>query len=146
VPKGQWSSQALTLLDLRLMYFTRRNGPGRRFDCKLYNALCITKAFPTAYYFVGVAWISATVMKVHSHVFAQMLGIHAVQGGLFHKQGNFSRHGFRQVTKQVQSQENASLELADVDDYAVRLFTDEQNRFMRDAEFVALEEEEVHLE
>lgn len=128
-----------TLWDLRQMYFTRRNGPGRRFDFKLYNALCITKVFPAAYYFVGAIWITQTVMKIHSQAFAQLLGIHAVQGGLFHKQGNFSRHGFQQVTKQSQVEQGINLDLNDVDDYLVRLYSDQHNRFSRDSEFVMIE-------
>jgi hypothetical protein len=118
------------------MYFTRRNGPGRRFDFKLYNALCITKVFPPAYYFIGAIWLTQTVMKIHSQTFAQLLGIHAVQGGLFHKQGNFSRHGFQQVMKQAQLAQGMTFDLADVDDYLVRLFTDQHNRFSRDSEFI----------
>jgi hypothetical protein len=136
VPKAEWPPQVFTLWDLRQMYFTRRNGPGRRFDFKLYNALCITKVFPSAYYFIGAIWVSATVMKIHSQTFAQLLGIHAVQGGLFHKQGNFSRHGFQQVMKRAEAAAAMTLDLADVDDYLVRLFTDQHNRFSRDSEFV----------
>jgi hypothetical protein len=133
VPRSEWPPQIFGLWDLRQMYFTRRNGPGRRFDFKLYNALCITKVFPSAYYFIGAIWITPTVMKIHSQVFAQLLGIHAVQGGLFHKQGNFSRHGFQQVLKQTVG---VTIDAADVDDYLVRLFTDQHNRFSRDSEFV----------
>jgi hypothetical protein len=118
------------------MYFTRRNGPGRRFDLKLYNALRITKMFPSAYYWVGAIWLTQTVMKIHSQTFAQLLGIHAIQGGLFHKQGNFSRHGFQQVKKESQEAEGMNSVLVDVDDYLVRLFTDQHNRFSRDSEFI----------
>jgi hypothetical protein len=92
--------------------------------------------FPSAYYFIGAIWLNSTVMKIHSQTFAQLLGIHAVQGGLFHKQGNFSRHGFQQVMKRAQAALGMTLDLADVDDYLVRLFTDQHNRFSRDSEFV----------
>ena len=140
VPKSEWPPQVFTLWDLRQMYFTRRNGAGRRFDFKLYNALCITKAFPTAYALIGAAWIGPTVMKIHSQVFANLLGIHAVQGGLFHKQGNFSRHGFQQVMRTSPAALALHVDLRDVDDYSVRLFTDQHNRFSRDTEFVVTEE------
>lgn len=136
VPKSEWPPQVLTLWDLRQMYFTRRNGVGRRFDFKLYNALCITKMFPTAYSYIGAIWIGSNVMKIHSQTFAQLLGIHAVQGGLFHKQGNFSRHGFHQVMRQSPTAISLGIDLRDVDDYSVRLFTDQYNRFSRDTEFV----------
>lgn len=140
VPKSEWPPQVFTLWDLRQMYFTRRNGAGRRFDFKLYNALCITKAFPTAYALIGAAWIGPTVMKIQSQIFANLLGIHAVQGGLFHKQGNFSRHGFQQVMRNSPVALGLNVDLRDVDDYSVRLFTDQHNRFSRDTEFVVTEE------
>jgi hypothetical protein len=136
VPRSEWPPQVFALWDLRQMYFTRRNGPGRRFDFKLYNALCITKMFPSAYYFIGAIWLSQMVMKIHSHTFAHLLGIHAVQGGLFHKQGNFSRHGFQQVPKASHAAARINVDLCDVDDYSVRLFTDQSNRFSRDSEFI----------
>lgn len=140
VPKSEWPPQLCTLWDLRQMYFTRRNGISRRFDFKLYNALCITKAFPNAYPYVGIMWIGQNIMKVHSQTFAHLLGIHAVQGGLFHKQGNFSRHGFIQVHKQSPESLALNIDMRDVDDYNVRLFTDQENRFSRDKEFVITEE------
>jgi hypothetical protein len=116
------------------MYFTRRNGVARQFEYKLYNALCITLAFPEAYEFVGAIWISDTVMKINSQVFANLLGIHTVQGGLFHKQGNFSRHEFLPVFK-IGSPDLAELpECAEVDDYNIRLYTDTLNRFVRGVE------------
>jgi hypothetical protein len=92
--------------------------------------------FPTAYYYIGAIWLTQTVMKLDSQTFTQLLGIQAVQGGLFHKQGHFSRHGFRQVMKDTRIIEGINLDLQDVDDYLVRLFADEHNRFSRDSEFV----------
>lgn len=113
------------------MYFTRRNGAARQFDFKLYNALCITSKYPEAYEHVGAIWITQTVMKINSQAFANLLGIHAVQGGLFHKQGNFSRHGFQNIP----GSSHCIPECEDVDDYNVRLFTDRLNRFVRGGEF-----------
>jgi hypothetical protein len=73
-------------------------------------------------------------MKIQAHVFANLLGIHTVQGGLFHKQGNFSRHGFLHIFK-ISSPELAKMpECAEVDDYQVRLYTDRLGRFVRGAE------------
>lgn len=131
VPQSEWPPQTMSLSDLRRMYFTRRNGAARQFDYKLYNALCITNKFPEAYEHVGAIWVSPTVMKINSQAFAKLLGIHAVQGGLFHKQGNFPRHGFQNIpgaTHQIP-------ECADVDDYNVRLFTDRMHRFTKGGEF-----------
>ena len=121
----------MSLWELRQMYFTRRNGAARQFDFKLYNALCITNRYPEAYDHVGAIWVTPTVMKIKAPAFAHLLGIHAVQGGLFHKQGNFSRHGFQNIPGAV----HRIPECADVDDYNVRLFTDRLNRFVRGGEF-----------
>ena len=57
------------------------------------------------------------------------------KGGLFHKQGNFSRHNFTQVMIQNSPEFEGMPECADVDDFSVRLFTDPQNRFSRDTEY-----------
>lgn len=135
IPTSEWNSQAYSLIDLRLLFFTRRNGIGRVFPIKLYHALLITKKFPDSYWYTGVMWVTETVMKVNAHVFANLLGIHAVQGGLFHKQGNFTRHQFTQIMIQNSPQFQAMPECADVDDFSVRLFTDPQNRFSRDTEY-----------
>ena len=121
----------MSLNDLRDMYFTRRNGAARQFDFKLYNALCITMKHPDAYKFVGAIWVTQTVMKINSQIFANLLGIHSIQGGLFHKQGNFSRHGFMHVYKQSTMNLQKNPLCDDVDDYNVRLFTDRMNRFSR---------------
>lgn len=122
-------------MDLRQIFFTRRNGIGRVFPIKLYHALLITKAFPDAYWYTGVMWITKTVMKVNAQILAALLGIHAVQGGLFHKQGNFSRHNFTQIMIQNSPDFEALPECSDVDDFSIRLFTDSQNRFTRDTPY-----------
>lgn len=113
------------------MYFTRRNGAAQQFNFKLYNALCITMKYPEAYKYVGAIWVTQTIMKINSHIFANLLGIHAVQGGLFHKQGNFSRHGFTHVYKQSTMNLQKCPLCDDVDDYNVRLLQDRMNRFCR---------------
>jgi hypothetical protein len=120
------------------MYFTRRNGIGRQFDYKLHNALRITMHFPDGYEFVGAVWISGTVMKIHAAAFANLLGIQTVQGGLFHKQGNFSRYGFAHVFKHSSPDLADAPACDDVDDYTVRLYTDQSRRFLRDKEFQPL--------
>jgi hypothetical protein len=78
-------------------------------------------------------------MKIHAKIFANLLGIHAVQGGLFHKQGNFSRHGFVQVPRYSPAALSLNLDLRDVDDFTIRLYTDGRNRMSRDAEMIITE-------
>jgi hypothetical protein len=134
LPRQEWTAHQISLWDLKQMYFTRRNGIARQFEYKLYNALCITLAFPESYEFVGAIWISDTVMKINAHSFANLLGIQTVQGGLFHKQGNFSRHGFHHIFKSGSPDLAKLPECAEVDDYNIRLYTDELNRFVRGTE------------
>jgi hypothetical protein len=134
LPKSEWTPSQLSLWDLRQMYFTRRNGLARRFEYKLYNALAITNAFPEAYEFVGAIWVTDRIMKIHARAFAGLLGIHTVQGGLFHKQGNFSRHGLDHLFKITVPEIGKMAECAEVDDYQIRLYTDAQGRFVRGME------------
>lgn len=131
VPKVEWSDQLFTLNDLRNLYFSKRNGPARRFDFKLYNALLITEKFPSAYYYIGAIWVMPNVFKIHSRIFGSLLGIHAIQGGLFHQQGNFVRHGFIQISKNSNSVLSTSPECIDVDDYDIRLFSDSEERLKK---------------
>ena len=113
----------------------KRNGYARLFPFKLYHALLITKAFPDAYTFTGVKWVSDQIMKVNGNVFAQLLGIHWVSGGLFHKQGNFSRHKFEQVFLKDHPELIGNPDIADVDDLTIMLFVDQKHRFSRDQEY-----------
>jgi hypothetical protein len=124
LPKAEWTPDQVSLRDLRQMYFTRRNGIARQFEYKLDNALAIASAFPAAYEFVGATWVSDRLMKINAHGFAGLLGIRTVQGGLFHKQGNFSRHGLHHVFKMGGAELAKMPECAEVDDYQVRLYTD----------------------
>lgn len=84
-------------------------------------------------------WVSSNIIKIHSDIFAYLLGIHAVQGGLFHKQGNFNRHGFSPILKQSNPALDIDPNCSDVDDYTVRLFTDSYNRFTRDSDFTFID-------
>lgn len=43
-------------------------------------------------------WVKDTVFKVDKCVFGRLLGIKSYDGGLFHSQGNFPSHGFRELT------------------------------------------------
>jgi hypothetical protein len=135
VPESEWKAQSYSLTELRNSFFTRRNGIGRVFPIKLYHALLITKEFPDAYFYTGVIWVTNTVFKVNAALFANLLGIHSVQGGLFHKQGNFTRHKYSQIMIQSSPEFAAMPECSDVDDFYIRLFTDPQERFTRDSEY-----------
>lgn len=94
IPENSWNSHPVSLSFLHDDYFGRKNNVNRRFEHKLWNALRITAAFPNMTKLVGVQWVTDTIIKVYKYPFAKLLNINAVDGGLFHKQGNFTRHGF----------------------------------------------------
>jgi len=140
IPHSNWTKQVMPLSRLKKIYFQKRKGMARRFDYKLYNALLITKAQPQLYGSIGAIWVSSDVMKIDSEIFANLIGISTVQGGLFHKQGNFPRHGFQHIYKNSCQELIMNPNCADVDDHIVRLFCDKLRRFTRDKEFVVLED------
>jgi hypothetical protein len=131
VPDGSWASQALSLQALHTDYFGRKNNVNRRFEHKLWNALQVTTAFPNMGKIVGVMWVSDFVIKVYKYVFAKLLNISAVDGGLFHKQGNFTRHGFVPLSEGEARAKVALDYLVDVDFRDVLLIWHQHAQFTR---------------
>jgi hypothetical protein len=64
---------------------------------------------------VGVTWVTETIIKVYKYPFAKLLNITAVDGGLFHKQGNFTRHGFIPLSDAEAKTKVPADQLSDVD-------------------------------
>ncbi|EAX89470.1 hypothetical protein TVAG_023830 [Trichomonas vaginalis G3] len=139
IPASEWSPRPMTLKQIRDTYFTRRNGTARQFDLKLYNALCITKAEPTAAPFIGVEWIDSNHFKVDEKVFSLFLGTKCDNNALFDKQGSFSKYGFEQVYKGANPVLSRNPTCENVDDNTVRIFTDPLHRFDRDNSFNRVE-------
>jgi len=140
IPHSNWTKQIIPLSRLKKIYFQKRKGFARRFDYKLYNALLITKNNPPMFQIIGAMWVTNDIMKIHSEIFASLIGISTVQGGLFHKQGNFTRHGFVHIFKKSLGDNESNPDLIDVDDHIVRLFADRFRRFSRDKEYVVIED------
>ena len=116
IPKTSWSSsKPMNIQSLRESYFCKKNSVSRRFEHKLWNALKITEAHPSLVKFVGVVWLNERVIKVYKYHFAKLLNIACVDGGLFHKQGNFTRHGFVELSENEARTEFSSQEISDVD-------------------------------
>lgn len=129
VPTESWTSKAVSMQYLTENYFARKNNVNRRFEHKLWNALRITTAFPNLIKIVGVMWVSHNVIKVYKHVFARLLNINSIEGGLFHKQGNFTRHGFILITEPSARETLSPDVLMDVDFKDVVLITHKQDAF-----------------
>ena len=129
IPESAWTSQNLSLHSLHEDYFGRKNNLNRRFEHKLWNALRITLTFPAMVKFVGVVWVTDTIIKVYKFAFAKLLNISAIDGGLFHKQGNFTRHGFVMLSDSEAKLKVPAEQLADVDFHDVLLITHSQHNF-----------------
>lgn len=94
-----WKPKPQSLMSLRETYFSKKNNVNRRFEHKLWNALRITKTFHNYVPVVGVQWVTKDIIKVYKRSFAYLLNITTIDGGLFHKQGNFTRHGFVELSE-----------------------------------------------
>lgn len=82
-------------------HFQRRNHAPSRFILKLFNALRITDDNPALYQFMGVKWVNDVVICLNKFAFGQLLGISqpSTDGALLNAQGNFTTHGFVEVTR-----------------------------------------------
>lgn len=129
IPSSSWNSKLTSLQALQETYFSRKNNINRRFEHKLWNALRITTVFPQLTKLVGVCWVSDTVFKVYKHPFAKLLNISCIDGGLFHKQGNFTRHGFISMPEQVATKQLNPEQIDDVDYRDVLLLYHSQMMF-----------------
>jgi hypothetical protein len=129
IPHSAWTPQTTSLQSLHDDYFGRKNNVNRRFEHKLWNALRLTSAFPNMTKLIGVVWVTETVIKVYKHEFAKLLNINTVDGGLFHKQGNFTRHGFVVLTDADVRDKIAPDLIIDVDFRDILLITHNQRQF-----------------
>jgi hypothetical protein len=139
IPRDLWIDAEVKFGDLVTDFFQRKNNALSRFPHKLYNALKITASDPFYFDFLGVAWISETVLKVDKRVFAQLLGIKTVDGSLFHQQGNFPSHGFAELTPGEAERLVEKGELEGVDFDIIRLLVHHSRVFVRDASCEAIE-------
>lgn len=119
IPQRSWVDKNVSLQYLEENYFSRKNNITRRFEHKLWNALQITSKFPSMVKLVGVIWVSNTIFKVYKNIFAKLLKIECVEGGLFHKQGNFTRHGFIYVPEEIIRQQVPESQIQDLDMHEV---------------------------
>jgi hypothetical protein len=122
IPVGHWLPGVTTLASAIADFFTARSSRILRFECKLWNALALTRADPALYRFVGVAWVSRSVLKVNREVFGRFINVTRPAAALYNNQGSFATHGFRELAKAEVGREVREEELADVEESVVRLF------------------------
>jgi hypothetical protein len=131
IPACNWPERELTFGDLVADHFQKKSGSNTRFFHKLYNALKIADFDPFYTEFVGVEWVNERVIKIHKKKFARLLGIRTIDGSLFHQQGNFPSHGFRELGPQEAKAILSPEDLADVDYDVVRLLVHAPGDFVR---------------
>jgi hypothetical protein len=130
MPTNYWLMTDVTFSDLVTKFFQRKNNANCRFPHKLFNALTIVDQQPALVHLIGVQWVSEKVFRVDKLIFGRLLGIVSIDGGLFHRQGNFPSHGFAELP----SADVARLgvpELADIDHDRIRVLYHKGNLFAR---------------
>ena len=131
IPSKYWPNENIPFGDIVADFFQRKNNANCRFSHKLFNAIQISKYFPDLKFFSGVEWIGSKVLKVNKRQFARLLGIHSIDGSLFHHQGNFSTHGFVEVSEEEATQIEGK-DIGQIDFSRIRLLIHQAGVFVRD--------------
>jgi hypothetical protein len=131
IPAHGWTDSRRHFGDLVTEFFRKKSSSNSRFLHKLYNALKIYESDPFYGEFVGVEWLTDTVIKVEKAKFARLLGIKSVDGSLFHQQGNFPSHGFVEVSPMEARKLVPPAALIGVDFDDVRLVVHQSGEFRR---------------
>ena len=133
IPSPFWPDQEIPFGDIVADFFQRKNNVNCRFSHKLYNAIQIGKLLPNMKQYAGVEWLSETILKVNKKQFARLLGIHSIDGSLFHQQGNFSTHGFSEVSLEEARNQIGEEEFNSMDLETVKLLKHVPGIFLRSA-------------
>ena len=134
LPSSYWLNVDNTFGDLVMKFFQRKNNANCRFPHKLYNALAVVDQDPNMFNLFGVRWVTDQIFKVDKLIFGRLLGITSIDGGLFHRQGNFPSHRFAELTVAEVDQLKTQYDLSDVDMDRVRLMYHRDGMFRRGAD------------
>ena len=132
IPKSYWPDQTFAFGDIVMDFFRRKNNVNCRFAHKLFNAIQFSKNLPDLDFFTGVEWVGKDILKVDKRKFARLLGIHSIDGTLFHMQGNFSTHGFVEISVEEAKQIEPNGDYSRVDGDNVKLLIHQEGIFNRD--------------
>lgn len=94
IPSSFWTDKDISFNEIVSDFFQRKNNSNCRFIHKLYNALKMVEYDQKFIPIVGIQWIDDSILRINRMVIAQLLRIKAIEGSLFHQQGNFPSHGF----------------------------------------------------
>jgi hypothetical protein len=133
LPSNYWLPEDTTFNDFVTKFMQRKNNANCRFPHKLFNALTLVGHTPSFFDLLGVQWVTDRVFKVDKLIFGRVLGMMAVDGGLFHRQGNFPSHGFKELSGPELEQLKALYPLTDVDQDRVRLCYHKGESFAKDS-------------
>jgi len=130
IPVLFWPSRDVAFGDLVFDFFRRKSNVNSRFLHKLYNALRISTLSAVWAEIVGVQWDAPYVIRVKKGQFARLLGIKAIEGSLFHQQGNFTTHGFIELNRDQAQMYCPNIDLSAVDFDDVRLMVHQPGIFV----------------
>lgn len=102
LPTALWKDiECIRFGELVAVHFQRRNNDSSRFMLKMHNALRLTDDNPDLFCVVGLKWVNDVVIGLNKRIFAQLVGISpaSVDGALLNAQGNFSTHGFVEISR-----------------------------------------------
>jgi hypothetical protein len=131
IPADVWVKTKYTFGELVYCFFQRTTSGNTRFLHKLYNALQIAELDSFYADVIGIEWITEKVMKIHKRKFGELLGIRAIDGSLFHQQGCFPTHGFRELGPEEARWLVPQQALEDVDFDEVRVLVHSTGAFVR---------------
>ena len=132
IPSLFWPDKEFAFADIVFDGFQRKNNVNCRFLHKLYNAIQFTRFYPNYTEMIGVQFITKNVLKVNKHCFARLLNIKAIDGGLFHGQGNFPSIGFKELTKDEAEVYCRGVNIDDVNYDDIRLLIHTKGLFTAD--------------
>ncbi|KAH0791579.1 hypothetical protein GPJ56_004501 [Histomonas meleagridis] len=132
-PAKFFAKETFTFEKLIRTFFQVKSNSHAKFPYKLHNALSITEKRPELYPIIGVIWVTDYIFKIDKYIFARLLGIIAIDGSFFHKQGCFRIHEFVDLTENEIDLLNANEQvLSDVDQKRVHLMRHRPNQFLKD--------------
>ena len=130
LPTDFWTQSVVTLSSVVRNFFKARSTKKLRFEHKLWNALVLTKRFADLIQFIGVCWVSNTILKVNRDRFGALINVTRPAAALFNSQGSFLTHGFSEISKQAALDSGVSPQaLEDVDEFIVRLYVHSSGAF-----------------
>lgn len=99
LPRDFWIRSGLLTLDqIKRDFFRARSSKSLRFEFKLWNALAITKNYPSLFKEIGVKWVAHVLIMVHRDIFGKLLNVSRPSAALFSSCGAFMTHGFIEIS------------------------------------------------